>query len=110
MRDTYVAAAAALRAPYWDWAADSQVPPASVPGTLTVNVASGDSIRQASIKNPLQTYNMPREALSGQYGTFDPYRRPQTVRCPAPYYSYPYSANANMANRNLKGNLVSTAG
>ncbi|KAJ6783330.1 hypothetical protein PWT90_02565 [Aphanocladium album] len=105
VRNEYVAAAATLRAPYWDWAADSQVPPASVPSTIEVNVASGDGIQSSSIPNPLQTFRMPQAALNGQYGTFDPYRRSQTVRCPGPYYSYPYSANRNLGNRNLRGNV-----
>lgn len=106
-RDEYVKAAANLRAPYWDWAADSAVPPSSVPSTMTITVANGDNVKQASIANPLQTFNMPAAALNGQYGTFDPYGRPQTIRCPGPYYSYPNSANANIRSRNLKGNLVS---
>lgn len=107
VRDQYVAAAKSLRAPYWDWAADNAVPPASVPDTLTINVASGDDVQSSTVSNPLQTYNLPRAALNGRYGTFDRYGRPQTIRCPGPYDSYPYSANNNLRNRNLKGNLVS---
>lgn len=107
LRDQYVAAAKSLRAPYWDWAADNAVPPASVPDTLTINVAGGDDVQSSTISNPLQTYNLPRAALNGRYGTFDRYDRPQTIRCPGPYDSYPYSANYNLRNRNLKGNLVS---
>ncbi|KAJ3499090.1 hypothetical protein NLG97_g624 [Lecanicillium saksenae] len=105
VRDQYVAAAQTLRAPYWDWAANSQVPPASVPSTIKVNIAGKDGVESADMTNPLQTFRMPQAALNGQYGTFDPYRRSQTVRCPAPYYSYPGSANANLGNRNLKGNV-----
>lgn len=107
VRDEYVAAAKSLRAPYWDWAADSTVPPASVPSTLTINVAGDDGVQSSSVPNPLQTYNMPQAAMNGQYGTFDRNRRPQTLRCPGPYNSYPDSANNNLGSRKLKGNLVS---
>lgn len=104
-RDEYVEAAKSLRAPYWDWAADSAVPPASVPSTLNINVAGGDGVQRSAVSNPLQTYRMPSEALRGQYGRFD--NRPQIYRCPAPYYNYPNSANANLRSRNLRGNLAS---
>ncbi|OAA56769.1 tyrosinase precursor [Cordyceps fumosorosea ARSEF 2679] len=103
VRDRYVAAAKCLRSPYWDWAADNAVPPASVPATLTINVAGGSGVRNKSVTNPLQTFNIPQDVLNGRYGDFD--GRSQTLRCPGPRYSYPDSADSNLRNRNLKGNL-----
>ncbi|ATY59787.1 tyrosinase precursor [Cordyceps militaris] len=102
VRREYVAAAKSLRAPYWDWAADNAVPPASVPDTLTINIASDNGVKSANVPNPLQTYYMPRDALNGRYGPFDRERRPQTLRCPG---QYPGRANYNIRRRNLKANL-----
>ncbi|OAA70216.1 tyrosinase precursor [Akanthomyces lecanii RCEF 1005] len=84
VRDQYIDAAKSLRAPYWDWAADNAVPPASVPDMLTINVASGDGIQSSG------ALNQPSPKLRYTPGFSE---------------RSPYSANNNLRNRNLKGNL-----
>ncbi|KOS23046.1 Tyrosinase [Escovopsis weberi] len=99
-RASYMDAAQNLRAPFWDWGADSTVPQSTVPTSLPINVVSGNTIRQVQFDNPLQTYNFPKAALNGKYGDFEP-GASRTVRCPSPK-SYPSSANANLADRPYK--------
>ncbi|KAG5943650.1 hypothetical protein E4U60_006532 [Claviceps pazoutovae] len=99
VRSQYVDAANTLRAPFWDWSRDSNVPPCSVPATLTVNIPDGENLTTTRIKNPLQTYTYPRKARSGQFGPFT--RSPTTSRCPAPN-SYPYTANRRLGQLGLK--------
>lgn len=104
VRSQYVDAANTLRAPFWDWSRDSNVPPCSVPATLTVNIPDGENLTATRIKNPLQTYTYPRKARSGQFGPFT--RSPTTSRCPAPN-SYPYTANRRLGQLGLKQETVS---
>ncbi|KAJ6788012.1 hypothetical protein PWT90_01124 [Aphanocladium album] len=99
-RATYRAAARALRSPYWDWSADSNIPGATVPLNLTVNGPKG----AVSIQNPLQTYIFPKELTDGKYGGFDVQKRPQIYRCRAPS-AYPKTANAKLAARDMKSNV-----
>lgn len=103
VRRRYLAAAASLRSPYWDWAADSAVPPATVPLQVTVNTPTG----QQTIDNPLQTYKFPKELIDGAYGKFDFDKRPQIYRCRSPF-TYPDSANKSLEERNLKTNIYAT--
>ncbi|KFA71768.1 hypothetical protein S40288_08752 [Stachybotrys chartarum IBT 40288] len=97
-RNEYLQAAESLRAPYWDWAADNDVPPATVPRTIRINVPDGDRLRQVDVDNPLASFQFPRDALSGNYGSFEAQGRNITTRCAAPG-SYPNDANRNMDRR-----------
>ncbi|KAG6008734.1 hypothetical protein E4U21_003929 [Claviceps maximensis] len=98
-RSQYMDAANNLRAPYWDWSQNSDVPPCSVPAQMTVNVPDGQNLRQITINNPLQTYNYPQKARNGQFGRFPQYST--TSRCPAPD-RYPDSANQLLGQLGLK--------
>ncbi|KND89565.1 Tyrosinase [Tolypocladium ophioglossoides CBS 100239] len=100
-RQQYEQAANNLRAPYWDWAADSTVPPATVPTTVEVNFPNGQGLQRRSTPNPLYTYKIPPAVLNGEFGTFDSEKRPETIRCPAPG-TYPATANSNLASRPYK--------
>ncbi|KAL6872986.1 hypothetical protein J3F83DRAFT_731646 [Trichoderma novae-zelandiae] len=102
VRAQYQAAAASLRAPYWDWAADSTVPACTVPQTLKINVPSGSGVKAVDFTNPLRTYYYPRIAMSGSYGDFTGGGQDHTVRCPAPKQSYPGTANSNLGARPYK--------
>lgn len=104
-RDEYTKAANSLRAPYWDWAADSRVPPASVAAQITVNIPDGQGIKQSNIDNPLYTYKFTQATLNGRYGGFDS-SKPQTYRCTSPN-NYPGSANARLQGRSYRQNVVS---
>lgn len=106
-RAKYQAAAASLRAPYWDWAADSTVPACTVPNTLNINVPSGSGIKTVAYTNPLRTYYFPRMALTGSYGEFSGGGQDHTIRCPSPQENYPNTANANLQARPYKGWIVS---
>ncbi|OAQ82229.1 tyrosinase [Purpureocillium lilacinum] len=98
-RDSYLNAAANLRIPYWDWAADLAVPQATVPRTVKVKVPNGDGLRENEMENPLATYRYPSAALEGRFGIFDEVRgRTQIIRCPAPG-RYPESANNALRSR-----------
>ncbi|EGR51436.1 uncharacterized protein TRIREDRAFT_45445 [Trichoderma reesei QM6a] len=102
VRAKYQAAAASLRAPYWDWAADSSVPAVTVPQTLKINVPSGSSTKTVDYTNPLKTYYFPRMSLTGSYGEFTGGGNDHTVRCAASKQSYPATANSNLAARPYK--------
>ncbi|UNI18237.1 Tyrosinase [Purpureocillium takamizusanense] len=101
-RDSYVNAAANLRIPYWDWAADLAVPQATVPRVVKVVIPDGDGVREADMENPLATYRYPAAALQGRFGVFDDVRgRTRILRCPAPA-RYPESANNALRSRTYK--------
>lgn len=106
-RYQYVKAAETLRAPYWDWAAETGVPQATVPETVTINMPDGEVLKQKNIANPLYTFKFPKKALNGAFGPFDSQRRTRTYRCPAPN-SYPTTANANLDGRPYKKWIVSS--
>ncbi|KAM4066537.1 tyrosinase [Hirsutella rhossiliensis] len=97
-RQQYIRAAESLRSPYWDWAAGSGVPSATVPARVTVNYPNGQGLQRRQIDNPLSTFKLPQAVLGGEYGTFDTDDRPRILHCPAPG-SYPASANSLMAQR-----------
>lgn len=102
-------AAANLRIPYWDWAADLAVPQATVPRTVKVKVPNGDGLRENEMENPLATYRYPSAALEGRFGIFDEVRgRTQIIRCPAPG-RYPESANNALRSRAYPEWVVSTS-
>ncbi|UNI23818.1 Tyrosinase [Purpureocillium takamizusanense] len=98
LREVYTQAADQLRSPYWDWADNSAVPPATVPAKVTVNIPNGDGVQEEEVDNPLYSYDIPQPVLDGQYGAFDSENRPRTMRCPAPQ-TYPESANGLLAQR-----------
>ncbi|RDA86687.1 hypothetical protein CP532_5050 [Ophiocordyceps camponoti-leonardi (nom. inval.)] len=95
VRAQYQQAADNLRIPYWDWAAQQEVPGATVPSRVRVNSPTGSK----QIDNPLSTFKYPRSALTGQFGAWD--NRPQIFHCPSPY-KYPDSANSNLQSRPYK--------
>lgn len=107
-RAQYQQAADRLRAPFWDWASDQAVPPATVPARVRVNVPSGQALRTAEIDNPLATYRFPRAAINGQFGDWDSQRRPQIYHCPSPY-TFPDSADSNLRSRPYKQWAVRSA-
>lgn len=105
-RQQYIQAAENLRSPFWDWAAVSQVPPASVPAKMTVNFPNGEGLQKRQIDNPLATYSIPRKVLDGEYGDFDQESRPRILHCPAPD-SQPASANQRLAQSPYRQWVVS---
>ncbi|PHH81033.1 hypothetical protein CDD80_4337 [Ophiocordyceps camponoti-rufipedis] len=98
IRDQWLQAAETLRSPYWDWASDSNVPPATTWATVRVTGNQGLPI---DIPNPLMPYRFPQDALNGKYGPFDAQMRAETYRCSAPS-SYPQSANGLLGSRPLR--------
>ncbi|KYK58356.1 hypothetical protein DCS_05369 [Drechmeria coniospora] len=96
----YRAAAEQLRSPYWDWATDSRVPPVTTQQQLTINVTVNGAVQARSVRNPLWSYQMPQQALNGQFGTFD--RRPNTIRCVGNGIRYPDTADMRLASRQFK--------
>ncbi|KAG6040061.1 hypothetical protein E4U41_001480 [Claviceps citrina] len=98
-RSQYMEAANNLRAPYWDWSLDSNVPPCTVPREMNVSVPDGANLKQITINNPLQAYSYPQKARDGLFGSFPDYQT--TSRCPPPN-QYPESANELLARRGLK--------
>lgn len=108
-RDQYMEAAEQLRSPYWDWSADSTVPPCTVPTLVVVNVPhgpDGSNLKKMTISNPLHSFKYPEEARSGQFGEFPDLLT--TERCPWPL-KYPESANHRLAQWKLKQDTVSWA-
>ncbi|PFH61469.1 hypothetical protein XA68_17300 [Ophiocordyceps unilateralis] len=91
-RKEYLEAANSLRAPYWDWAATSQVPGATLPPTVKVKTPKG----QKDVKNPLAGYQFPKNAIDGRYGDLAQAGRSgargEIQRCPRPD-TYPESAD-----------------
>jgi tyrosinase len=104
-RDQYLAAAQRLRSPYWDWSANSDVPPCTIPARVTIKVPNGNGLEQVQVDNPLQTYQFPRQALAGQFGPF-PQRPTRMVKCPGPG-RYPDTPNQRLSARRLKQGTVS---
>ncbi|KAI9159091.1 Tyrosinase [Paramyrothecium foliicola] len=98
-RDQYVKAAQSLRSPYWDWASNSAVPPATTPAKLTVKVPNGNDLKSIQVDNPLRYYRFPSSAINGQFGSFN--KDPQINKCRSPQ-SYPNSANQAMSRRPYK--------
>ncbi|KJZ73999.1 hypothetical protein HIM_06667 [Hirsutella minnesotensis 3608] len=92
VRPRYLQAAETLRIPYWDWSADSVVPPSTVPDTIRVNATRGNKVKEVQIENPLRVYKIPKAAVDGKYGPFDPLMRTKIERCTAPR-TWPGSAN-----------------
>ncbi|KAG8360958.1 hypothetical protein FVEN_g1567 [Fusarium venenatum] len=99
-RAQYVDAANKLRAPYWDWAVDG-IPTILTKTNVNVKVPNGSGLKTINMKNPLYTYNFPKEALNGKYGDWDDEDRNRIYHCPAPD-SFPTSANGLLRRRPYK--------
>lgn len=97
-RDTYVKAAQTLRSPYWDWAAAKQVPPATVPTTMTIKIPNGSGLKDYTVENPLRIYRFPQAAINQQFGSFA--RDAQVAKCSNG--NYPASANDLLSKRAYK--------
>jgi hypothetical protein len=57
-------AAAQWRMPYWDWAANNEVPVLAQNPTIQVQTVAGTS----TIKNPLYSFNLPQGKTFGTMG------------------------------------------
>ncbi|GAB0146579.1 hypothetical protein EsHS_00006973 [Epichloe bromicola] len=95
----YMEAAEQLRSPYWDWSANSTVPPCTIPMEAVVNVPDGSNLTKMTIDNPLHEFRYPEEARDYQFGEFP--NLLTTKRCPRPW-AYPESANRRLAQWTLK--------
>ncbi|QPG94323.1 hypothetical protein C2857_005696 [Epichloe festucae Fl1] len=98
-RVQYMEAAEQLRSPYWDWSANSNIPPCTVPMEAVVNVPDGPNLKNITIDNPLHSFRYPEKARNGEFGEFPDLST--TERCPSPY-EYPESANRRLAQWKLK--------
>ncbi|KAJ3945390.1 uncharacterized protein N0V96_005422 [Colletotrichum fioriniae] len=67
----YVEAAESLRVAYWDWAADSQVPPVTALPTVVINKLVGGAMQPVAARNPFYRFTYPKSALDGSFGSFD---------------------------------------
>lgn len=105
MRRQYKEAADRLRAPYWDWAADSNVPPATVPSSITIRRPVNGSLAAVPVRNPLASYTYPESAQNGKFGRFIGFGSIQ--RCTQEDRSYPDSANEAMSRQRLRERVVS---
>lgn len=73
----YQAAALSLRQPYWDWAADHDLPLAAILPNLTVNSPGGPT----TVGNPLSSYRFHKPPSGNGFGgALAKYA--ETVRCP----------------------------
>lgn len=104
-KQKYVEAAESLRVAYWDWAADSQVPPATASPTVIVNKPVGSAMQPVAVRNPFYRFTYPKSALDGSFGRFN--GKNYTKRCVADGESYPDTANARLRRYNLKDKVVS---
>ncbi|KAF4455556.1 hypothetical protein F53441_2164 [Fusarium austroafricanum] len=100
VRKQYVDAANNLRAAYWDWALDG-IPSILTQQNVNVKVPDGSKLKTINMKNPLYTYNFPKDALNNKYGDWDDERRVRIYNCPAPD-SWPSSANNLLRQRPYK--------
>ncbi|KAG5663138.1 hypothetical protein KAF25_001074 [Fusarium avenaceum] len=99
-RKQYVDAANSLRSPFWDWAIDG-IPSIITQSMVNVKVPNGSGLKTINMKNPLYTYNFPKDALNGKYGQWDDEDRSRIYHCPAPD-SFPGTANNNLRQRPYK--------
>ncbi|KAH6640594.1 hypothetical protein F5144DRAFT_482480 [Chaetomium tenue] len=76
LQPEYVGAAQTLRQPYWDWAADSTLPPATYAINVTVRAPCG----VIEMANPLRGYRFQQLPLESSFGGFLA-TYPQTIRC-----------------------------
>lgn len=96
----YVKEAETLRAPYWDWAANSSVPPITASPKARVNFHYKFNQESVEIDNPLWSYNFPGDVVNGKVPAYGPYEQDESSirRCLAPK-SYPDSADQLLQNR-----------
>ena len=104
VKNQYVAAANQLRAPFWDWSGNSNVPQITTQSSITITVPNGSGTKKVNVSNPLYQFKFPSQALQQKYGSFP--TNPVTQMCPSPK-SYPGTANSNMAARPYKRWTVS---
>lgn len=97
VKEQYKQAADNLRVPYWDWAAESRVPDAVLPETMKIKAARNGVVEDVDVPNPFNTYNFPKAATTGQWGSFS--RDDKIRHCPAPK-KYPESANDELQKAN----------
>ncbi|OLN85142.1 Tyrosinase 8 [Colletotrichum chlorophyti] len=102
----YVEAVDSLRIAYWDWGADSDVPPVTAMPTVVINKPVGGVVQPVSVRNPFFSYNYPRSALDGAFGRFD--GRNHTKRCVEEDQNYPGTANEYLAEYSLKEKVNAT--
>ncbi|KAK3333928.1 hypothetical protein B0T19DRAFT_491238 [Cercophora scortea] len=73
---TYLSAAQTLRQPYWDWAAEPLLPPATTTPNITITSPRGS----ITIPNPLYSYRFQPGSLQSTFpGSLSQYN--QTIRC-----------------------------
>ncbi|KAK1502932.1 hypothetical protein CTAM01_04921 [Colletotrichum tamarilloi] len=96
----YVEAAESLRVAYWDWAADSQVPPVTAMPTVVIKRPVGGALQPLAVRNPFYRFTYPKTALNGRFGSFD--GKNYTKRCVGDGESYPDTANARLKGYGLK--------
>lgn len=103
VRATYVSAAERLRAPYWDWAADYNIPSCASASTMSVYVPGGSGVVAQSITNPLLSFRFPSGA-SQRFGQVvdSSLSSTATVRCSAA------AAGSELAGDNLKDQVYSS--
>ncbi|KAI8284094.1 Tyrosinase [Colletotrichum sp. SAR11_240] len=99
-RRQYVEAAEDLRLAYWDWGANSNVPPVTALPTVVINRSDNGTLRQITVRNPFFRYTYPASALQGDFGKFD--GKNYTKRCVDDGQSFPESANDILSGFNLK--------
>lgn len=68
LRADYIAAAAALRVPYWDWAATPALPSVVTTTTTTINTPSG----MQEMDNPLFNYTFQASAAGNGFPAGNP--------------------------------------
>ncbi|KAJ0297490.1 hypothetical protein COL516b_010718 [Colletotrichum fioriniae] len=102
----YVEAAESLRVAYWDWAADSQVPPVTALPTVVINKLVGGAMQPVAARNPFYRFTYPKSALDGSFGSFD--GKNYTKRCVGEGESYPDTANARLTGYSLKEKVAPT--
>ncbi|KAL2755917.1 hypothetical protein ACRALDRAFT_2027571 [Sodiomyces alcalophilus JCM 7366] len=100
VRREYQEAADRLRVPYWDWAADPNVPPATIPSTVTIRRPVNGTLAAIPVRNPLAGYTYPESAQNGEFGRFSGFG--STKRCTQEGTSYPDSANEAMSQQGLR--------
>ncbi|KAF4818077.1 Tyrosinase [Colletotrichum tropicale] len=99
-RRQYVEAAEDLRLAYWDWGANSNVPPVTALPTVVINRSDNGTLLQSKVRNPFFRFTYPESALQGDFGKFD--GNNYTKRCVDDGQSFPESANDILSGFNLK--------
>ncbi|KAL0934277.1 tyrosinase 2 [Colletotrichum truncatum] len=99
-RRRYIEAAEILRLAYWDWAAESNVPPVTALSKVVIKKPVNGTLRRVTVHNPFFSYEYPKSAVRGDFGSFD--GKTHTKRCADQGQSYPHTANNILGGYNLK--------